>query len=117
MGITARIAQIIAIMLSLATVQTTAFAGAATGASTFQPMMKAAKAADFAYGLPGNFNIFGGARFDFDPLGFLDGKSELEVNRFRECELTHGRVAMLASLGFIVQEKFHPLFSGGISPG
>merc|ERR1712224_652849 len=53
---------------------------------------------------------------DFDPLGFLDGKAEIEVNRFRECELTHGRVAMLASLGFIVQEKFHPLFSGDGGP-
>merc|ERR1711939_617537 len=31
-------------------------------------------------------------------------------------ELTHGRVAMLASLGFIVQEKFHPLFSGDGGP-
>jgi hypothetical protein len=81
--------------------------------SKVQPSMKAA---DFAYGLPGNTNIFGGARFDFDPLGFLDGKSELEVNRYRECELTHGRVGMLAAAGFIVQEKFHPLFSGDGGP-
>merc|ERR1712216_656460 len=75
-----------------------------------------AKGKDFAYGLPGNFNIFGGARFDFDPLGFLDGKTELEVNRFREAELTHGRVGMLAAAGFLVQEKFHPLFSGDGGP-
>jgi len=71
---------------------------------------------NFAYGIPGNTNIFGGARFDFDPLGFLEGKSEVEVKRYRECELTHGRVGMLASLGFIVQEKFHPLFSGDGGP-
>ena len=37
--------------------------------------------------------------------GFLDGKTELEVNRYRECELTHGRVGMLAAVGFIVQER------------
>merc|ERR1719399_2838872 len=104
-------------MLSLVSVST-AFAGSALAASKVQPTMVALSkgAKEFAYGLPGNTNIFGGARFDFDPLGFLDGMSELEVSRFRECELTHGRVSMLASLGFIVQEKFHPLFSGDGGP-
>merc|ERR1711990_799582 len=58
----------------------------------------------------------GGAELNFDPAGFLEGKSELEVNRYRECELTHGRVGMLASLGFLVQEKFHPLFSADGGP-
>lgn len=29
-------------------------------------------------------------------------------------ELKHGRVAMLASLGFVVGEQFHPLFGGDI---
>ena len=66
------------------------------------------KASEFAYGLPGGDNILG----EFDPAGFMDGKSKLEVYRLREAELTHGRVSMLASLGFLVQEKFHPLFSG-----
>merc|ERR1712187_412502 len=41
---------------------------------------------------------------------------ELEVNRYREAELTHGRVGMLAATGFLVQEKFHPLFSGDGGP-
>merc|ERR1712087_959254 len=70
----------------------------------------------FAYGLPGNFNALGGSELNFDPAGFLEGKSELEVNRYREAELTHGRVGMLASLGFLVQENFHPLFSGDGGP-
>ena len=70
----------------------------------------------FAYGLPGNYNALGGGELNFDPAGFLEGKSEIEVNRFREAELTHGRVGMLASAGFIVQEKFHPLFSGDGGP-
>ena len=60
----------------------------------------------------GNYNILGGGELNFDPYGFLNGKTELEVNRYRECELTHGRVGMLAAVGFIVQESFHPLFSG-----
>merc|ERR1712125_20639 len=76
----------------------------------------AKKAPAFAYGLPGNFNALGGSELNFDPAGFLEGKSELEVNRYREAELTHGRVGMLASLGFLVQEKFHPLFSGDGGP-
>merc|ERR1719486_994142 len=80
------------------------------------PKAAPAKAPAFAYGLPGNFNALGGAELNFDPAGFLEGKSELEVNRYRECELTHGRVSMLAAAGFLVQEKFHPLFSGDGGP-
>ena len=73
------------------------------------------KAPAFAYGLPGNFNALGGSELNWDPAGFLEGKSELEVNRYREAELTHGRVAMLASLGFLVGESgFTPLFEGKI---
>ena len=66
----------------------------------------------FCYGLPGNLGPAG----DFDPANFLKNKEELEVFRYREAELTHGRVSMLASLGFLVQEKFHPLFSGDGGP-
>merc|ERR1712176_1544759 len=40
----------------------------------------------FAYGLPGNINVIGGEELNFDPCGFLDGKSKLEVYRYRECE-------------------------------
>merc|ERR1719407_229903 len=74
------------------------------------------KAPAFAYGLPGNFNALGGSELNWDPAGFLEGKTEVEVNRYRECELTHGPVGMLASAGFLVQEKFHPLFSGDGGP-
>ena len=65
------------------------------------------KASEFAYGLPGGDNILG----EFDPAGFMDGKSKLEVYRLREAELAHGRVAMVGALGFLVQEQFHPLFA------
>lgn len=33
-------------------------------------------------------------------------------SRYRECELKHGRVAMLACAGMITSDKFHPLFGG-----
>ena len=84
-----------------------------------------AKAAPKAKGfsptsLPGNFNALGGGEVVpggvWDPAGFSKGKSELEVNRYREAELTHGRVGMLAAAGFLVQEKFHPLFSADGGP-
>ena len=63
---------------------------------------------DFAYGLPGCIPPMNA----WDPWNFLEGKTQAEVYKYREAELAHGRVAMLASLGFLVQEKFHPLFSG-----
>merc|ERR1719213_306504 len=51
----------------------------------------------------------------FDPAGFCAGDvSEGKVRFIREAELKHGRVAMLAAVGFLVAEPFHPLFGGGI---
>ena len=63
-------------------------------------------------GLPGAIAPVG----EFDPAGFSRDVDELEMNRLRECELTHGRVGMLAAAGFLVQENFHPLFSGDGGP-
>jgi len=40
--------------------------------------------------------------------------SEGKLCFYREVELKHGRVAMLAALGFLVGENFHPLFGGDI---
>merc|ERR1719311_769972 len=50
----------------------------------------------------------------FDPLDFCGEASEGKIKFYREVELKHGRVAMLASLGFLVAEQFHPLFGGTI---
>merc|ERR1711972_301550 len=66
----------------------------------------------FCYGLPGSTAPLG----DFDPAGFTNGASKADVYRLREAELTHGRVGMLAAAGFLVQENFHPLFSGDGGP-
>jgi len=49
------------------------------------------------------------------PLGFFDpaGLSQKgDVAIFRKAELKHGRVCMLATLGMVVSEKFHPIFDG-----
>lgn len=41
--------------------------------------------------------------FGLDPLGFLNGKSEEEVNRMKLRELKNGRLAMLAFSGVVTQ--------------
>merc|ERR1711966_5901 len=41
----------------------------------------------------------------FDPLGFTEKADEATIKRYREAELTHGRVAMLATVGFLAGEK------------
>ncbi|CAM9422446.1 unnamed protein product [Scytosiphon promiscuus] len=48
----------------------------------------------------------------FDPLGLSDGAAPGEIKKWREAEIKHGRVAMLASLGVLVAEQFHPFFMG-----
>jgi len=47
----------------------------------------------------------------FDPLGFSWDASRERVKYYRECEIKHGRVAMLAAIGFPIGEHFHPIFS------
>lgn len=63
---------------------------------------KALTAREYAETLPGISEPFPGL---FDPLNFLTGASVRDVRRWRESELVHGRVAMLASLGFIIGEN------------
>merc|ERR1711918_282131 len=53
---------------------------------------------------------------EWDPAGFLEGADKDTVFKYREAEITHGRVGMLASLGFLVQENFHPLFTADGGP-
>ena len=64
----------------------------------------------FCAGLPGSsFPLE-----NFDPLNLLEDFSIEEIKRYRESEVTHGRVAMLATMGYLVAETFHPLFGGVI---
>ncbi|CEM02552.1 unnamed protein product [Vitrella brassicaformis CCMP3155] len=51
----------------------------------------------------------------WDPLGF--SKDESSLYRYRAVELKHGRVAMLAVLGYFVAELWHPLYDGKVEPG
>jgi hypothetical protein len=54
----------------------------------------------------------------FDPLGFAAKADAATLKRYREAELTHGRVAMLATVGFLVGEAVESktfLFNGEIT--
>jgi hypothetical protein len=48
----------------------------------------------------------------FDPLGFSADCPPGKLLFYREAELKHGRLGMLATLGMFVGEKFHPFFGG-----
>merc|ERR1712072_1551896 len=54
----------------------------------------------------------------WDPLGLATTISDGQLAYYREAELKHGRICMLATLGFVVGERYHPLFGGDIDgPG
>jgi len=57
---------------------------------------------EYALTLPGI-----SAPFDnmFDPLGLTKTAKPADVKRYRESEIVHGRVAMLAALGFVIGEQ------------
>jgi hypothetical protein len=51
----------------------------------------------------------------FDPAGFLTGNlTEGQAKYFREAELKHGRLGMLAAVGILVGENYHPFFGGNV---
>merc|ERR1719311_257083 len=86
--------------LPLALVQS----GAALRASQLQPLSAQCK----VNGMVGDCKPLG----YFDPLGFSKDASPETMAKYREAELKHGRVAMLAAFGMIVADKWHPLFEG-----
>ncbi|EOD41827.1 light harvesting protein [Emiliania huxleyi CCMP1516] len=89
--------------LPLALVQS----GAALRAPQLQPLSAQLK----VNGMVGDCKPLG----YFDPLGFSKDASPETMAKFREAELKHGRVAMLACAGMITADKFHPLFGGKLS--
>merc|ERR1712086_26522 len=92
------------VMLSIASLSSSSFAAPCRASIKMSAL-------DYAKALPGT-GPFG----FFDPLGFMsaEGITEGKVRYFREVEVKHGRVAMLAAVGFPLAEGFHPLFGGSI---
>merc|ERR1712224_415972 len=66
----------------------------------------------YAKTLPG---IRDNAEF-WDPMRYCSqrGITEGKIKFYREVELKHGRLGMLAALGIVVGENYHPLFGGDI---
>ncbi|CAM9843020.1 unnamed protein product [Ectocarpus sp. 12 AP-2014] len=71
--------------------------------------LKMSAGSDYVATLPGA--PFGDGKI-FDPLELADGAEPGEIKLWREAEIKHGRVAMLATVGVIVAEQYHPLFMG-----
>ena len=101
-------------MLALSSVSVSAYLRAPA------PMMQAKDSAmvtsEWVKTLPGVTQPFG----YFDPLN-LAGVDDSSMSQegfmmYREAELAHGRVAMMAALGYVVQEQFHPMFSYANGP-
>ena len=83
------------------TVAITAFLAGTAAAFVPGQSKKASSALAFTVAdLPGSLAPMG----FFDPLGFAEKADEPTLRRYREAEVTHGRVAMLATLGFLVGE-------------
>lgn len=76
-------------------------------AATTQPTP--ANASSYVKTLPGITAPFSNM---FDPLNVASTSTVAEMRRYREAEVTHGRVAMLAAVGFVVGEQLEdfPMF-------
>ncbi|CAM9847416.1 unnamed protein product [Discosporangium mesarthrocarpum] len=53
----------------------------------------------------------------FDPLDIASKFRAIDVKKFRESEVKHGRVALLAFVGMMIQELGHPLYDNGSDIG
>jgi len=76
------------------------------------------RASEFVQTLPGisaPLGFFDPAGFCADDAGSILPQGEMTEGRvrfYREAEIKHCRVAMLAAVGFPLAEQFHPLFGG-----
>ena len=84
--------------------KTTIFASLIATAAAFAPSKVAQTSSALSAsldGLPGALPPAG----VFDPLGLAEKATDATLARYREAELAHGRVAMLAVIGFLVGEQ------------
>lgn len=83
---------------------TVALLALAGSAAAFAPSASTKKSSALAFSIdtiPGALAPMG----LFDPLGFAEKADEPTLKRYREAELAHGRVGMLAVVGFLVGEQ------------
>ncbi|CAN0440965.1 unnamed protein product, partial [Hapterophycus canaliculatus] len=73
-------------------------------ASSSTSLKMSATGADYAASLPGApFGMAAEGKY-FDPAGLATRQDPETIKKWREAELKHGRVAMLASMGILVSE-------------
>jgi hypothetical protein len=83
-----------------------------TGVSTGTVTRPAFDSLAYAKTLPGIYaTVAPGQQGIFDPLGFCSapGTTKQKVDYFRDAETKHGRLGMLATVGILGSEAFHPL--------
>jgi len=79
----------------------TAILALATSASAFSPMPVQKATSALSASAEGMVGILDPVGF-FDPLGFAEKATDATLKRYREAELAHGRVSMLAVTGYLV---------------
>jgi len=107
---TAMCAALATVGMASAFVAPSSFAGNSLAVKSAQSSTKMMAGSEYTDSIPGK--PFPDQTFVFDPLGLSKGASPADIKKWREAELKHGRVAMMAALGTVVQENFHPLFLG-----
>jgi len=85
----------------------------ATSAAAFAPSQQKARTTSLN-SYEGELGVIAPTGY-FDPLGLADNIDAETFDQYRTAELKHGRVAMLAVIGYIVPEVFR--FPGDIAPG
>lgn len=73
----------------------------ASPASASSSALRMSAGTDYVSTLPGA--PFPGGEV-WDPVGLADGADPTDIKKWREAEIKHGRVAMLASVGVLVAE-------------
>mmetsp|Transcript_7659 Transcript_7659/g.9762 ORF Transcript_7659/g.9762 Transcript_7659/m.9762 type:complete len:210 (-) Transcript_7659:48-677(-) len=95
----------------------TAILALVASASAFTPMPVNKATSALSASVDGMVGVLDPVGF-FDPLGFAEKATPATLQRYREAELAHGRVSMLAVIGFLVGEKVEGssfLFDASIS--
>ena len=73
------------------------------GAAAFAPASKQASSVALAGSFENEIGVIAPTGF-FDPIGFCKDADDEQFARWRAVELKHGRVAMLAVIGYVTQE-------------
>lgn len=82
--------------------------------SAFKPELRTSKVKPLQSTIPRDLPGVLAPTGYFDPFRFSANVSEDTIKRWREAELKHGRVAMLAALGLLIGETWNPLFGGKV---